>query len=183
MVVNLNLPKTTNTIALLDFEFDNQDFISYQFAAIKLKRVDSTSNLFQVVESINLYCKDVDEKMLSPFLKNKGLSTAEYNHQIRNFLTDVDTIAAHYLRMDDEFVQEITDQKFQKLCTYELARKVLGRNNNLSLPIIAKECMYSLPEYEQHNAYNDVRALLWVISYLTNKDTKGVTYEIIKSNN
>jgi hypothetical protein len=174
MVIKINIP-TTNILALVDLEFDTQSDSSYQFAAIKLRKIDSQNNLFQVVESINAYCKDEEDS----FLQNKGLSRCEYHNQVKNFLKDVDTIAAHNLRMDNHFIAAITNKSFKKICTYQLAKRVLGRNNNLSLPIIAKECMYSLPEFEQHNAYNDVRALLWVISYLTNK-TKGDNYEIFK---
>lgn len=175
MVIKIKLPPTTNILALIDLEFDTQSDSSYQFAAIKLHKIDSQNNLFQIVESINVYCKDEEDS----FLQNKGLSREEYNNQIKQFLNDVDTIAAHNLRMDNHFIAAITDKPFQKICTYQLAKRVLSRNNNLSLPIIAKECMYSLPEFEQHNAYNDVRALLWVISYLTNK-IKGDNYEIFK---
>ena len=49
-------------------------------------------------------------------------------------------------------------------CTFTNARRILGRQNELTLNDIAMECGYYL--HNAHNAYNDVWATVAIYTYL-----------------
>jgi len=152
-----------------------------QFARLLFQWIDDET--YQLVRSCNEY---VTDKVCYPFI--------EYTSITNNFLTEngiplQDMIAS----IEEDFLKDIPLQdvlvishglKNDRLvmlenglnlstfngkpidgyCTFENARKILGRKDNLTLQDISTECGYYL--HQAHNAYNDTWASVAVFTYL-----------------
>ena len=65
-------------------------------------------------------------------------------------------------------LSNVNGQPIDGYCTFENARKILDRKENLTLQDIAEECGYYL--HQAHNAYNDAWAEVAVYTYLKKRE-------------
>lgn len=166
-------------LLFIDLEFSNQDLV--QFAGLLFKRIDDET--YQLMRSLNTY---ISQKVCYPFM--------EYTHITNNFLEEngiplQDAVAliqedfladvpldqleliSHGLKNDRIVLSHaginlstFNDKPIDGYCTYMNARRILERQNHLTLSDIAEECGYYL--HSAHNAYNDVWAEVGVFTYL-----------------
>lgn len=152
-----------------------------QFAGLLFQHIDEET--YQLKASCNEY---VTDKVCYPF--------AEYTSITNNFLAEngvplSDVIASveedflkkvpldqlmvisHGLKNDRIVMLEnglnlsnVNGKPIDGYCTFENARKILGRKDKLTLTDVCEECGYYL--HHAHNAYNDVWANVAVFTYL-----------------
>ena len=168
-----------NYLLFIDLEFSNQQLV--QFAGLLFQRVDDET--YQLARSLNLY---ISQKVCYPFveytnitnnfLEENGIPIDDARSLIfDDFLLDIPLneleIISHGLKNDrlvllssNINLSSCGDNPIDGYCTYMNARRILGRQNHLTLSDIAEECGYYL--HSAHNAYNDVWAEVSVFTYL-----------------
>ncbi len=152
-----------------------------QFAGLLFKWIDTDT--YQLMRSCNEY---VTEKVCYPF--------AEYTSITTNFLTENGVpLKDLILSVEEDFLKDINKEdilvishglKNDRLvlvenglnlnftnnkpidgyCTFENARKILKRKEQLTLTDLCNECGYYI--HHAHNAYNDVWGEVAVYTYL-----------------
>lgn len=171
-------------LLFIDLEFFNtKDSTNHlvQFAGLLFKRIDTDT--YQLMRSYNQY---VTEKVCYPF--------AEYTSITNNFLAEngvpLDDLVAsiqedleaivplnelliisHGLKNDRIVLNEAgfklntyNDQPIDGYCTFTNARRILKRNEHLTLTDLCEEAGYYL--HHAHNAYNDAWGEVAVFTYL-----------------
>lgn len=171
------IPDTTkyDDIILFDIEYDQMSLV--QFAGLLLHKVDN--NLFKLTKSVNFYVKQ--NKQLNPFfvkytnindefLQEKGVSWLEAVTLFNSFIDGINNenclVVSHGVK-NDLHVLEANNIQFNidnHYCTYNNAKRILQRDNMLSLDVLAAESGYAL--FNAHNAYADVWGTLNVFCYL-----------------
>ena len=168
-----------NYLLFIDLEFSNQQLV--QFAGLLFQRVDDET--YQLARSLNLY---ISQKVCYPFveytnitnnfLEENGIPIDDARSLIfDDFLLDIPLneleVISHRLKNDrlvllssNINLSSCGDNPIDGYCTYMNARRILGRQNHLTLSDIAEECGYYL--HSAHNAYNDVWAEVSVFTYL-----------------
>lgn len=168
-----------NYLLFIDLEFSNQQLV--QFAGLLFQRIDDET--YQLSRSLNLY---ISQKVCYPFveytnitnnfLEENGIPIDDARSLIfDDFLLDIPLneleIISHGLKNDrlvllssDINLSSCSDNPIDGYCTYMNARRILGRQNHLTLGDVAEECGYYL--HSAHNAYNDVWAEVSVFTYL-----------------
>lgn len=176
-------------LLFIDLEFfNNKDEYSahlVQFAGLLFKWIDDET--YQLMRSCNEY---VTDKVCYPFaeytsitnnfLAENGVPLSDMIMSIQeDFLKDVPLdellIISHGLKNDRLVMLEnglnlstIDNKPIDGFCTFENSRKILHRNERLTLSDIAEEAGYYL--HHAHNAYNDVWAEVSVFTYLKKKE-------------
>lgn len=165
-------------VCAFDLEHDQGRLL--QYAGILFKRVGI--NLYQICRSVNFYIKQ--EKLSAfienfshidlDFIKTYGITKEEGQKLLNDFLKDIDSedvlFVSHGVCQDYLTLKEnnfYLGDVVQTLCTYELAKEVLDRKNNLTVSDIAQECGYMNPC--NHNAYGDAFSTVVILSYLLKK--------------
>lgn len=165
-------------LLFIDLEFFNNrniDGVSenhlVQFAGLLFQWIDEDT--YQLKSSINEY---VTDKVCYPFMEYTSITNnflvengIPLNDMIasieEDFLKDIPLneimIISHGLKNDRLILNEnglnlsVYDGKpIDGYCTFENARKILGRKEHLTLSDVCQECGYYL--HHAHNAYNDV---------------------------
>ena len=166
-------------LLFIDLEFNNRDLV--QFAGLLFTWIDDDT--YQLMRSCNIY---VSQKVCYPFaeytsitnnfLEENGVPLADAKQLINEFLEGVNLddlcIIGHGLKNDRlvlienglEFTHKSNKQPIDGYCTFNNAKRILGRQNHLTLTDLADECGYYL--HQAHNAYNDVWAEVAIFSYL-----------------
>ena len=166
-------------LLFVDLEFNNRDLV--QFAGLLFKWIDDET--YQLMRSCNVY---ISQKVCYPFaeytaitnnfLEENGIPLADAKELIKEFLEDInidDTcIIGHGLKNDRlvliengiEFTHKTNGEPIDEYCTFNNAKRILGRVNHLTLADLAEECGYYL--HAAHNAYNDVWAEVAIFTYL-----------------
>ena len=110
------------------------------------------------------------------FLEENGIPLEDAKELIREFLDDVNIddlcVIGHGLKNDRlvlvenglEFTHKTNGQPIDGYCTFNNAKRILGRQNRLTLADLANESGYYL--HHAHNAYNDVWAEVAIYTYL-----------------
>ena len=165
-----------NQIIILDSEYDSRTLI--QLAFLVLQRVDR--DVFEVIESFNTYLNK-DEPVSAffrhytnisdTFLCDNGVNPTVAKALVQEALLGVDTtdtlLVGHDIKNDLLVLKEngFDFTLFEnQYCTYQAAKRLLQRNNNLGLKdIAANGCYYC---FNEHNAYADVWATLAAFSWL-----------------
>ena len=70
----------------------------------------------------------------------------------------------HLIENGIEFTHKTNGEPIDGYCTFNNAKRILGRVNHLTLADLAEECGYYL--HAAHNAYNDVWAEVAIFTYL-----------------
>lgn len=166
-------------LLFMDLEFNNRNLV--QFAGLLFRRVDVET--YQLIRSCNFY---ITQKVCYPFaeytsitnnfLLENGVSLNDALILIDDFLDGVDLnkvcLIGHGLK-NDRLVLEYNGvglthkengQPIDGYCTFNNARRILERQNHLTLADLAEECGYYL--HHAHNAYNDVWAEVAIYTYL-----------------
>jgi DNA polymerase III epsilon subunit-like protein len=167
-------------ILVCDIEYDQSQVI--QFAGLLFKNVDYKNSLFQIEKSFNVFIKQDDV----------GKYTAMYTGIDKTILDNVGETEAEFLKLYDSFMQGVdlndtlfvshgskNDRKILKalipeglpqhsFCTYRNAKRILDRNNELTLAHVANEAGYFLDN--AHDAFADTWATVAVLSFLLKID-------------
>lgn len=166
-------------LLFIDLEFSNQSLV--QFAGLLFKRIDNET--YQLADSVNVY---ITQKVCYPFMEYTSITNSFLQENgiplddaraliMDEFLHDIPLneleVISHGLRNDRLVLTEagINLSNYQGApidgyCTHINGRRILGRQNHLTLGDIAEECGYYL--HAAHNAYNDVWAEVSVFTYL-----------------
>ena len=166
-------------LLFVDLEFNNRDLV--QFAGLLFKWIDD--DCYQLTRSLNVY---ISQKVCYPFaeytsitnnfLAENGIPLEDAIEIIDEFLADVNMddlcIISHGLKNDRLILTEngldLTHKKdgspVDGYCTFNNAKRILERNNHLTLNDLAEECGYYL--HSAHNAYNDVWAEVAIFTFL-----------------
>lgn len=170
-------------LLFIDLEFTNQNLV--QFAGLLFKRVDNFT--YQLYRSCNQYvvtqvCYPFVEytSITNDFLAQNGVPLKDMIAFIEeDFLAEVKKtdllIISHGLKNDRLVLEKAglnltkTENKpIDGYCTFNNARRILNRQNCLTLEDLAEECGYYL--HNAHNAFNDVWAEVSVYTYLKKKE-------------
>ena len=166
-------------LLFIDVEFNGQELV--QFTGLLWIRVDD--GVYQLMRSCNQY---VATKVCYPFMEYTNITNnflAENGIPLENvrsiiledFLGDIDLndlqLISHGLRNDRLILarnginlQMANGDPIDGYCTFNNARRLLGRRRNLTLVELALECGYYL--HNAHNAFNDVWASVSVYTFL-----------------
>lgn len=162
-------------ICAFDIEHDQGRLI--QFAGIIFQNVGG--NLYQISRSLNVYIKQpylsefisTFSRIDEDFINMYGVELEEAQEQFNSFIDGLDDIlfASHGIFQDSLILKENGIQlgAYDHLCTYELAKRVLDRKNQLSLNSIANEC--GCMNVGNHNAYGDALTTAYILSFLLKK--------------
>ena len=176
-------------LLFIDLEFfNNKDEVSahlVQFAGLLFKWIDDET--YQLMRSCNEYVTDKVcypfaeyTSITSNFLAENGVPLNDMIMSIQeDFLKDIPLdellVISHGLKNDRLVMLDnglnlstIDGKPVDGFCTFENSRKILHRNERLTLSDIAEEAGYYL--HHAHNAYNDVWAEVSVFTYLKKKE-------------
>lgn len=175
-------------LLFIDLEFfsnrDKNDEIKnhlVQFAGLLFQWIDDET--YQLKNSVNEY---VTDKVCYPFMEytsitnnflvENGIPLQDMIASIKeDFIGDIPLtdimVISHGLKNDRLVLNEngfnlstFEGKPIDGYCTFENARKILGRKEHLTLTDVCSECGYYL--HHAHNAYNDVWANVAVFTYL-----------------
>lgn len=179
--MRIQIPNTEeNNIIIFDVEYDGTSLVQLAFLILTKTEPD----IFVLSRSVNFYVRQ--SQPLSPFFKR-------YTHITNDFLCDegvdlsvartlakenllgidynTSMVVSHGLKGDLEILANNgIDFKTIKhhYCTYDAAKRLLGRNKNLTLKDVAADSGYYM--FNEHNAYADVWGTLHAFCYLKEKE-------------
>lgn len=170
-------------LLFIDIEFNNKTLV--QFAGLLFTRIDSDGT-YQLKSSCNHYvttkvCYPFMEytSITNTFLEQNGISLSDLRENVFEFLKDIDLkdvlLISHGLKNDRIILQSnnlemsyITSNNTKRpidgYCTFNNAKRILGREKHLSVSDLCEECGYYL--HHAHNAFNDVWAEVAIFTYL-----------------
>lgn len=160
-------------LLFLDIEFNNLELV--QYAGLLFKRIENET--YQLMRSCNIY---ITTQVCYPFanytaitnnfLKENGmpLESAQdliYNDFLKNIPLNQMLLISHGLKNDRIVLDKAgLNTNSKGYCTFVNARRILERQDNLSLEAIATEAGYYL--HHAHNAFNDVWAEVSIFTFL-----------------
>lgn len=168
-------------LLFIDLEFSGRHLV--QFAGLLFRRIED-EGIYQLARSYNVY---ITQKVCYPFveytsitnnfLNENGVPLADAVAYIQEEFLDEEVnrddlmIITHGLKNDRLVLKEnglslvkSNGAAVDGYCTYNAARRILRRENHLSLEDLCIECGYYL--HHAHNAYNDVWAEVAIYTYL-----------------
>lgn len=187
--MQLVIPKVKEkNIVIFDVEYD--ETVLVQLAFLILTRTEP--NIYVLSKSVNLYVNTSHPlntfftrytHITSDFLCDNGVDLTVARTLVQDCLFDIDLndclIASHGIKNDLAilYINGINLKTIQThYCTYNMAKKLLHRDNQLSLKNVAAEGGYYM--FNEHNAYADVWGTLHAFCYL-----KELENEICKFKN
>lgn len=170
-------------IILFDIEYDGTLLV--QLAFLILTKI--APNMYTISKSFNLYVNSSQPlssfftrytHITNDFLCDNGVDLAVARTLVEESLLDIDVdnclLVSHGVKNDAEILQR-NNFALSKIknhyCTYNMARKLLHRNNKLGLADIAAEDGYFM--FNAHNAYADVWGTLHAFCFLQNIEQRG----------
>ena len=169
-----------DNVLVFDAEYNEGQII--QFSGILFRQIEK--DIFQVSKSLNMYIK-LREGKINPFierftgindsfLETFGLEFEDASEQIKEFI-DVEgslVLVSHgltndrqtMLNNDIDFYINKNNEVIDGLCTYNAAKRLLGREKKLSLEDVAADAGIFLSN--GHNAFDDAWATISVFSLL-----------------
>lgn len=160
-------------LLFLDIEFNNLDLV--QYAGLLFQRIEDET--YQLMRSVNIYITSQVcyafanyTAITNNFLQENGMPLNDAIDLIENnFLKDIPyndlLMISHGLKNDRIVLNQAgLNTNMKGYCTFVNARRILSRQDNLSLEAIANEAGYFL--HHAHNAYNDAWAEVSVFTYL-----------------
>jgi DNA polymerase III epsilon subunit-like protein len=163
-------------VYVADTEYDRMTLI--QSAGLVFKRIDERNDIYQLAFSFNYYLKKKKvhqyiEKftgITSEFLKENGLTKEEFLTLYDDMFVDIDPkdvlFVSHGTQADKTVIKN-SEVKFipeHSFCTYKAAKRVLERDERLTLTDVAIEAGYMLQN--THDAYADAVATAFIFSFL-----------------
>lgn len=183
MVIQLNNLEKYKNIILFDIEYDKTSLVQVAFLILGAKE----PNMFEVQKSFNVYIKQ--SHLLSPFfisytnitdayLRNNGLDLPRARTLVDSVISNIDVdstlLVGHGIDNDMRLLDKhefCLSRFYNKYDTYKKAKKILKRNDCLTLADIAAEDGYFM--FNQHNAYADVWGLLHAFAFLNEKEKES----------
>ena len=181
MLLQLKNIKYKNII-LFDIEYDQNSLVQVAFLILGAKQ----PNIFEIQKSFNVYIKQ--NHLLSPFfvsytnitnsyLCNNGIDLPGARLLVNSIISDIDVkntlIVGHGIDNDMRLLdkENFNLSRFSnRYDTYKKAKKLLKRNEHLTLTDIAAEDNYFM--FNQHNAYADIWGLLHAFCFLNRKENE-----------
>lgn len=160
-------------LLFVDIEFNNLDLV--QYTGLLFKEIEP--EVYQLMRSCNIYitnqvCYAFAEytSITNNFLKENGIPLEDAKALIEeDFLEGINhkdvLMISHGLKNDRIVLDRAgIDTDFDGYCTFTNARRILKRQENLSLESLSHEAGYYL--HEAHNAFNDAWAEVSIFTYL-----------------
>ena len=183
--MRLQIKKTRQkNIIIFDIEYDQSSLVQLAFLILTKKE----PTIFELTKSFNVYVKTNQPlnnffkrytNITDDFLCDNGVDLAVAEALVNEVMLDIDIndtlIVSHGVQNDlDLLLQNKIDFKKIKehYCTYNSAKKILQRNNRLSLQDVAAEGGYYM--FDAHNAYADVWGTLYAFCYLNEIENGSV---------
>ncbi len=182
-----------DNVLVFDAEYNEGQLI--QFSGILFRNIEK--DIFQVCKSLNMYVK-LQEGKINPFIERFtgitdifleafGVDIEEAIGKINNLL-EVEgslVVVSHGLTNDrrtmlnnniDLYVDK-NEEIIDGLCTYNAAKRLLGRTKKLSLEDVAADAGIFLSN--GHNAFDDAWATISVFSLLCKLDEERKNEKIL----
>lgn len=174
----------TQHIILFDVEYDHLSLV--QLAFLILTRT-TEPNIYVLSKSVNLYVNEGRPlnsfftkytHITNEFLCDNGIDLSVARTLVEDHLLDIDvddcTVVSHGIKNDLDILLH-NGINFKQIknhyCTYNIARKLLQRNNKLSLKDVAAEGGYYT--FNEHNAYADVWGTLHAFCFLKEREASN----------
>lgn len=180
-----------NNIFIFDIEYDQTLLVQLSF--LILSKCEPT--MFDIVQSTNIYMK-VNQSLSSffthytnitnAFLCDNGIDLAVARTLVRQDILNINPIKNDWLIVSHGLKNDITTLERNgfslqgynnRYCTYNHAKKLLHRNERLTLRDVAAEGKYFM--FNEHNAYADVWGTLYAFAYLNELENTRSRNEII----
>jgi DNA polymerase III epsilon subunit-like protein len=163
-------------VYIADTEYDRDALL--QSAGLVFQRVDERNDIYQLAFSFNYYIK---QRSIHPYiqkftgittkwLKENGLTKKEFIDLYDDMFDGIDPkdvlFVSHGTQADKKVIQT-SEVKFipeHFFCTYKAAKRVLEREEKLTLTDVAKEAGFMLQN--THDAYADAVATAFIFSFL-----------------
>lgn len=173
-------------ICVFDIEHDQCELV--QFAGLLFKRIGD--GLYQLSRNLNLYVEHKItpffkkfSKISQSFLDEYGVSKEDAKETLHEFLDGIPKehllLVSHGVYQDNIILNrnDIKTEGYNTLCTYELAKKVTGRLNHLTVHDLCNEC--GCVGIAEHNAYSDAFMTACILSFLLKQGDEN--YEDVES--
>ena len=163
-------------IIIFDIEYDQSSLVQLAFLILTKKE----PTIFELTKSFNVYVKPNHSlhgfftrytNITNDYLCDNGVDLAVAKALVSEVMLDIDVndtlIVSHGVQNDLELLAAngIDLKKIKNhYCTYTSAKKLLKRNNKLTLQDVATESGYCM--FDAHNAYADVLGTLHAFCYL-----------------
>lgn len=162
-------------IVFFDTEFDNRKVA--QVALILYEAVDvEETKVYLLKGSLNIYISQEVSIFFTnytgitqSFLDIYGVSEEKAATLLNNFLEDLDIketlFVAHGIKQDMDLLLMlgVNVEHVERYCTYNAAKRLLGRETNLTLLDVCNESGYYA---DQHDAYTDAKNVVHAFSFL-----------------
>jgi DNA polymerase III epsilon subunit-like protein len=169
-------------IFVSDIEYDGNRVV--QFAGLLFQNIDKQNSLYQIHSSINVFLKqpplgNYTKKytgLSDAILSDVGLKEEDFIQSYRMLFNDIDMtdtlFVSHGSKNDRKILKMISGIELPKhsFCTYRNAKRILNREEKLTLTDVAKESGYFLDN--AHDAFADAWATVAVLSFLTKIDNE-----------
>ena len=181
-----------DNVLVFDAEYNEGQLI--QFSGILFRKIEE--DIFQVSKSLNMYVK-LQEGKVNPFierftgitdifLETFGENIEEAKERIEELIKVEGSlvIVSHGLTNDrrtmlnnDVDLYTYNDEIIDGLCTYNAAKRLLGREKKLSLEDVAADAGIFLSN--GHNAFDDAWATISVFSLLSKLEEERKNEKIL----
>lgn len=163
-------------VYIADTEYDFMTLI--QSSGLVFQRVDDRNDIYQLAFSFNYFIKKkkihkyVQEYTgITPqFLKDNALTKEEFVEVYDAMFDGINPkdvlFVAHGLQADKKVIKsaEVSFMPEHSYCTYKASKRILKREEKLTLSDVAAEAGYQLNN--SHDAYADAVATAFVFSFL-----------------
>lgn len=168
-------------IIFLDIEYDQGALVQLALLKLSLRCDANLPHIFELIQSVNLYVKQGQSltgffqnytNITNDFLCDNGIDLSVARTLVREIVPDDSLIISHGIHCDLDILKRngIDWTSMPHFCTYEQAKKILGRNTGVSLKDIA--ALDGFYAFDEHNAYADVWATLHAFCYLNKQQNK-----------
>lgn len=182
--MRLQIPNTkTENIIIFDIEYDGPSLVQLAFLILTNKE----PNIFEVSKSVNLYLRQNHPvnhfftkytNITNDFLSEEGIDLSVARTLVNDCLLNINAnscvVVSHGIKNDLELLAthgiNFIDLP-EHYCTYNAAKRLLKRNNNLKLQNIAEDSGYYM--FNAHNAYADVWGTLHAFCYLKELESEN----------
>lgn len=176
MKIQLKNLQKYNKLIFFDIEYDQISIV--QLAMLVFDKVEPY--IYELTASINIYVRQLQKlnpffvkytNITDKFLAENGVSLEEAQGCVNSFLAEVELnstlVISHGVKNDlDMLLANGFNLKVipNHYCTYNSAKRILKRNERLSLRNVAEEGCFML--FDEHNAYADVWGTVFAFARL-----------------
>lgn len=169
-------------IIIFDIEYDQNSLVQIAFLILGIVE----PNIFELQKSINIYVKQNHllnhfftkyTNITDDFLCDNGIDLAVartlVNEIVFSYQLEDTLIISHGIKNDLDLLEKNgidLKQIPNHYCTYKAAKRLLQRNEQLTLKNVAAEGGYYM--FNEHNAYADAWATLYAFAYLNEIENK-----------